>query len=565
MESNLITDFLYQFVTDNPEIIIKVLIVSFVIDLFQTIGISFATGELISSFSKKEYKNTGFYFKLFIVFSIITIGLNSLYKYLVDKVSSQIRELIRHFLIKIILLISNDKFGSMNYLKMSSPINRISNVVFHFFNEFCSFLLPNLILLVVISLCFLIYNPIIGLIFILGNAGLLAYIVYTWDSIIEHNTNYQNSSLNLESYLLDILNNIDKIISRGQVEPEIEEFQKKVDVSLKNATFFNDHINWHITIMSFFIYGIMFALIGYMLYLFFNNKIELPIIITFITIMLLYRDKMLYLINEVPDFAEFYGRAVTVLKNFEHMKDEYAVVSDKLVAKAQHDGINGINGIDESLEFNQITFKDVSYKYPGTDKFVLENWTFSFSTDNKIIGITGLSGNGKSTFAKLMLKMYPPDSGDIEIDGKNLKTLDSNYIRKEITFVGQNGKLFDKTVIDNIFYGCSDLVKCEAYLADIMKYPKIAELYKNVDFKTKSAGSLGENLSGGQRQVVNIISGMINPSHILILDEPTNALDPELKKEVIQLIKDFKGHKKCVIIITHDRDVMTIFNDVIKL
>lgn len=98
-----------------------------------------------------------------------------------------------------------------------------------------------------------------------------------------------------------------------------------------------------------------------------------------------------------------------------------------------------------------------------------------------------------------------------------------------------------------------------------MKYKKIQELYKNVDIQNMSAGSLGENLSGGQRQVINIISGLINPSKILILDEPTNALDADLKSEVIALIHYYRKYKNCIIIITHDRDVYSIFDETVQI
>ena len=98
-----------------------------------------------------------------------------------------------------------------------------------------------------------------------------------------------------------------------------------------------------------------------------------------------------------------------------------------------------------------------------------------------------------------------------------------------------------------------------------MTYPNIAKLYKNMDIETKQAGSLGENLSGGQRQVVNMIGGLINPSRILILDEPTNALDPILKKEVIGLIKEFSKYKQAVMIITHDKDVFKIFDTELRM
>jgi ABC-type lipoprotein export system ATPase subunit len=98
-----------------------------------------------------------------------------------------------------------------------------------------------------------------------------------------------------------------------------------------------------------------------------------------------------------------------------------------------------------------------------------------------------------------------------------------------------------------------------------MKYPLVRELFKNVDVDNTTAGSLGENLSGGQRQVVNILSGLINPSPILILDEPTNALDLSLKQELLGIIETFKQYKKCIIIITHDRDAYPLFDTRLRI
>jgi ABC-type multidrug transport system ATPase subunit len=98
-----------------------------------------------------------------------------------------------------------------------------------------------------------------------------------------------------------------------------------------------------------------------------------------------------------------------------------------------------------------------------------------------------------------------------------------------------------------------------------MKYDKIKNLYLNLDMETTKCGSLGENLSGGQRQIANVISGLIHPAKILILDEPTNALDPELKVELLGLIKEFKKYKECIIIITHDSAVYPLFDEVLDL
>jgi ABC-type bacteriocin/lantibiotic exporter with double-glycine peptidase domain len=217
-----------------------------------------------------------------------------------------------------------------------------------------------------------------------------------------------------------------------------------------------------------------------------------------------------------------------------------------------------------NLNFDTIVFKNVSFSYDGKTK-IMENYNAQINTTNKIIGIVGMSGNGKSTFAKLLIKMYKPDSGTIYIDGYDIQDIDGDYIRSNIVYVNQNSKLFDRKVIENILYGCYDLDACNGYLKEIMKYPKINELFKNVDIHNKKAGLFGENLSGGQRQVINIIGGLIMPSKIVILDEPTNALDIELKEEIIQLIDNFRKYKKCIIIISHDKDTFHLFDETLRI
>jgi ABC-type bacteriocin/lantibiotic exporter with double-glycine peptidase domain len=150
------------------------------------------------------------------------------------------------------------------------------------------------------------------------------------------------------------------------------------------------------------------------------------------------------------------------------------------------------------------------------------------------------------------------------IDGVDIKTIDPTYIRENITYVNQNSRLFDRQVLENILYGCKNKDKCTDHLKEILAFDKIHELYRNVSLDS-DAGPLGENLSGGQRQVANLISGLINPTKILILDEPTNALDPSLKQEVLALIQKFRDYKSCIMIITHDRDVFSLFDETIEI
>jgi ABC-type bacteriocin/lantibiotic exporter with double-glycine peptidase domain len=276
------------------------------------------------------------------------------------------------------------------------------------------------------------------------------------------------------------------------------------------------------------------------------------IFITIFTILLLYKERMATFLQQIEDHVDFCVRVHQVIAHFNELKSH----------KPLHESTVYLS---PDIGFKKIEFREVSYHYENTDIYVFDKKNLEINIENKIIGITGLSGKGKSTFAKLLLKMYHPSNGVISIDGYDLEKIDTDFLRQHITYVNQSSKLFDQKVIENILYGCTDLEFCKNHLTEVMKYPKIRDLYKNIDLENKDAGSLGENLSGGQRQIVNVISGLVNPSKILILDEPTNALDPALKRELLGLIRDFKKYRNCIIIISHDADVFSLFNERIEL
>ena len=554
---NIIYFLLLKFFNEEKTNTIFMIINSFLINMLQTNGISFITANIITSLQQKNKINTYHFFQWFILISIVFIILYHSYKYFQNKLLTKLRQWMRHRLIEILLKINNEKFSEMNFTKLNSPINRISSVSFMVFNDIITYLLPNITFLFIVAIYFLYKNTIFGTIFIIGNIILLLYMWWHLQFIVKHNEEYEKQVTESESYLIDILNNMDKIIYRGQVNSEIEIFNDKTTKSIDMAFGFYSITSYYGTIMTSIVFIILFLCIAYLIYLFFHGKIELTIFITFFTILLLYRDKMITIIQQIPDFIEFVGRSESVLKHFKNM--DYI---DEQKQKEKEDKYANNN---PSLTFDNIKCINVIFYYNNQKIPILNNFNISLNTNNKVIGITGLSGNGKSTFAKLLLKMYQPNSGDIYIDGINIKEIDANYIRKNITYVNQTSKLFDKKIVDNIFYGCNDITICSKHLDEIMKYPKIHDLYKNVDLKNKLAGSLGENLSGGQRQIINIIGGLVNPSKILILDEPTNALDMELKQELLGLIRDFKNYKKCIMIITHDKDTFDLFDEKIEI
>ena len=548
---NIIQTILTQFFLNEKLQTIMIIIISFILNFLQSYGISSVSALLINSLKPNNMMKTNNIFYIFVAISVIYIIFYAAYKLLQNKLLTTLRQWIRQQFVNMLLTINNEKMSNINFTQLASPINRISSVVFMGFTDLILYILPNIVFVIMVCLYLFYYDVTLGTIFMIGNLCILFYLLFVKDTMLDTNHKYEKSVNETETYLQEILNNIDKIIYRGQVDTEINNFADKTNTSTSDAYNFYLKSNNHGIIMTLMVYLTMFAIIWYLITMFYKKNMNSTEFITIFTIIILYREKLATIIQQIPDMVEFIGRSSSVLTRFEQMGIKY------LTAK------NNYKTVD--LPFNTFQFKDVCFKYSPEQALIFDKFNMTLDTNNKIIGITGLSGNGKSTFIKLLLKLYQCDSGKIYIDNTDINTLSPDYIRENITYINQNSKLFDKKIVDNMLYGCSDIDVCKQNLEKVMKYDKIKELYRKLDIYNDRAGSLGEGLSGGQRQIVNVISGLVNPSKILVLDEPTNALDPALKQDLIQIIDDFRKEKKCIIIITHDKDVYPLFDKRIEL
>ena len=548
---NIIQTILTQFFVNEKIQTIMILVISFILNFLQSYGISSISAMIINSLKPNNLMKTNEMFYIFVAISVIYLVFYALYKILQNKLLTTLRQWIRQQFVNMLLMINNEKMSNINFTQLASPINRISSVVFMGFTDLILYILPNVVFVIMICMYLFYYDTTLGTIFLIGNLSVLFYLLSVKDSMLDTNKQYEKSVNETETYLQEILNNIDKIIYRGQVNAEIDNFAEKTKTSTEDAYSFYYKSNNNGVVMTLLVYLTMFASIWYLISMFYKKRMNSTEFITIFTIIILYREKLATIIQQIPDMVEFIGRSDTVITKFEKMGIDY------LNSKNKYKSVD--------LPFNTFRFKDVSFKYSPEKAPIFDKLNMTINTSDKVIGITGLSGNGKSTFVKLLLKLHKCDSGSIYIDNTDITTLSPDYVRENITYVNQNSKLFDKKIIDNMLYGCSDIDICKENLEKVLKSDKIKELYRKLDIYNERAGSLGEKLSGGQRQIVNVISGLVNPSKILILDEPTNGLDPALKQDLIRIIDDFRKEKKCIIIITHDKDVYPLFDKQIEL
>lgn len=553
-----------KFYDEEQIYIIVLVILSLISTLISTNYVSVLIADIIQSVQgNKSFTFTGMHnntaimtnFYRYATVSVILLVLLYVYKQLQNKVLTKLSQWMKQELLMIILTTNNENIKNVNFVDFVTPINRIPSSCYVLLYDIISVIIPTITLIIGISGYFLYKNIKLGLFFISMNLALLFYVFYFWEKIIYEKNIFEVKINDNEKIIADILNNVDKVIYRGQVPDEIENFIEKTNEGIDIGMKFMEYSTTHIMILNISVILISLFVIAYILYLRSVNTISTTMFIVLFNVIIMYRERICNLINNITDYLEFIGKLNYISDKFEEM------IGD------QHDLPTLMNKTyaDIDIPFSKIEFRNVSFRYTPKHPYVFQNLSHSISFENKIIGMTGLSGNGKSSFMKLLLRLHDPTGGNIYIDDVDITEINPDYIRENITYINQNSKLFDKKVIDNLLYGCSNTDECEKNLEVIMKYDKIKKLYQNMDIETKMAGSLGENLSGGQRQVVNVVSGLVNHSSILILDEPTNALDRDLKEELLTIIKDFRYLKKCIFIITHDHDVYSLFDETLNI
>jgi ATP-binding cassette subfamily B protein len=210
--------------------------------------------------------------------------------------------------------------------------------------------------------------------------------------------------------------------------------------------------------------------------------------------------------------------------------------------------IEGVESLDIKTIKGDIAYKNISFGYTE-DEFLFKNLSFTI-TAQKTVAFVGATGSGKSTFTKLLLRLYEISSGEITIDGKNIQTLTYEHLRKSIAVVSQDIYMVEGTIYDNIAYGALDISKEE-----IIKAAKIAHIHDYIEQLPQGYDTIvqehGKNFSGGEKQRIVIARAIAKKTPIIIFDEATSALDNETERAFQESLLDLHGH--CTIIIIAHR------------
>jgi len=202
----------------------------------------------------------------------------------------------------------------------------------------------------------------------------------------------------------------------------------------------------------------------------------------------------------------------------------------------------------ELMPFRQVlSLKDVSFRYWNTEENVLKNVSLEVPR-GKAVALIGPSGAGKTTLADLIMGLLEPGSGEVSVDGTDIKSNLSGWYR-QIGYVPQSIYLSDDTIQNNVAFGLREEEIDEEKLWKALELAQIAEFVKQLPEGIETrVGEQGVRLSGGQRQRIGIARALYHDPELLVLDEATSALDTDTEKAVMDAINHLHGEKTMVII-----------------
>jgi len=254
------------------------------------------------------------------------------------------------------------------------------------------------------------------------------------------------------------------------------------------------------------------------------------------------------------------GQAAALITNYADAKTSYDTLNNIISQPAERPA--GKAFLERKKFQGKIEFQEVSFAYPEADILALDKVSFTINPGEKV-AIIGRIGSGKSTIAKLILRLYEPDSGTILIDDVDIGQIDPADLRRYVGYVPQDIHLFRGTIKENIISS-----ERHPHDEDVVHAAKVSGTDAFVHTHPKGyempIGERGAGLSGGQRQSVGIARALMQESTVMLMDEPTNAMDQTTEMQLIKALK-MELNERTLILVTQKFSVLDLTERVIVM
>lgn len=283
--------------------------------------------------------------------------------------------------------------------------------------------------------------------------------------------------------------------------------------------------------------AVLGAVVGFGIYLFIGVKGLYGLF--GIGSLVLYCGSFMQIINGIMKMAATFGKTEEMVPLVNYYFD---------IMNTKDDMTYGSKVLDLTDKF-EIEFKNVSFRYPGAENDSLKNVNLTIH-NGEHLAVVGRNGSGKTTFIKLMCRLYDVTEGEILINGENIKEYTAESLMSLYSVVFQDFKIFSTTLAQNISAG-SDYNREKLF--DALDKSNIKERVQKMEneentYLYKDLDKAGVEISGGEAQKLALARALYKDSPIVILDEPTAALDPVAENEIYNRFNSFVNHKTAIYI-----------------
>lgn len=534
-----VNSLMLEFVKNHKTLLVAYIIVLVIIPL-QDVGIPHLIGKLLESLRTKQIS---YYYIYVLVGMIVLIQAGHAINDLIEiKIFPLFQKFICNKILHYIFDMSSANLQDILTGKILSIMAHAPRTMYNYVDIWRTDVIPQIIVFAVVLVYVSLLNKGLGLVVAFV---IIVYYFCAFSTIL----NCNESSRVREEYLIevneqvdDILTNVVGIMNANQKTKELEKldnyydnYQKYGEISMK-CTMKYKFVLIPVMLASL----VVFITIGYNAVV--KDRMKLEGFIVSVMIFLYVFNSVIRTINDVRDTAIRGGMVKEHLKIFESMKGSAANLSP----------------VSASYKDRYVYFDKVSFSYGN--KQILKNFSLEIKRGEKLL-IIGQIGSGKTTILKMLMRYTNPSSGHLYYMGIPFDSIPRDQVRFKIGYIPQNPILLNRTLFENITYGSKGTTKEQ--VMSLIRGLSLDNIF-NESRLDQNVGKHGSKLSGGQRQVVWILRVLVQNPEILLMDEPTSAIDKDTKAFIDRLF-ELVMKNRTVVIVSHDEYMSKLCDRTIKL